>query len=70
MLLLVVDDRALELTRVDVAHDAYREVRLLEDERGHRRRLHALLQNVVELEQVLQLTLEISAHWRPRQRCG
>ena len=37
MLLGVVDDRALELGRVDVAHDTDRQVGLLEDERRRRR---------------------------------
>ena len=34
VLLLVVDDRALEVAREDVAHDAHRQVGLLEDEIG------------------------------------
>ena len=37
VLLLVVDDRALEVLGEDVAHDADREVGLLEDERRRRR---------------------------------
>ena len=59
VLLLVVDDRALEVLGEDVAHDAHRQVRLLEDQRRRRRRLDALLEDLVELEQVLQLALEI-----------
>ena len=61
VLLLVVDDRALELAGVDVAHDAHREVGLLEDQRRRLGVLDALLQHVVELEQVLQLALEVGA---------
>ena len=62
VLLLVVDDRTLEVLAEDVAHDTDREIRLLEDQRGRRRLPYALLEGFVELEQVLQLALEI----RPR----
>ena len=61
VLLLVVDDRALEVLGEDVAHDADRQVRLLEDERRRRRGLDALLEDLVELEEVLQLALEVLA---------
>ena len=61
MLLLVVDDRALEVGREDVAHDAHGEVGLLEDQRGRGRLLDALLQDLVELEEVLHLALEVGA---------
>ena len=59
VLLLVVDDRPLEVLGEDVAHDPHREVGLLED---HRRRLgvlHALHQHLVQLVQVEQLALEV-----------
>ena len=61
VLLGVVDDRALEVLGEDVAHDADREVGLLEDQRGRRGLLDALLEHLVELEQVLQLALEVRA---------
>src|SRR3954451_21447540 len=61
VLLLVVDDRALEVLGEDVAHDADRQVRLLEHERRRGRGLDALLEDLVELEQVLQLALEVLA---------
>ena len=60
-MLLVVDDRALEVLGEDVAHDAHREVGLLEDERGRLRVLDALDEHLVELEQVEQLALEVLA---------
>ena len=59
VLALVVDDRALEVLGEDVAHDADAEVGLLEDQGGRRGLLDALLEDLVELEQVLQLALEI-----------
>ena len=68
VLLLVVDDRALEVLGEDVAHDAHREVGLLEDQRGRLRGLDALLEDVVELEQVLQLALEIRPRGAVRRR--
>src|SRR5215213_4992574 len=61
VLLLVVDDRALEVLGEDVAHDADRQVGLLEHERPRGRGLHPLLEDLVELEQVLQLALEVLA---------
>ena len=61
VLLGIVDDRALELRRVDVAHDADRQVGLLEDERRCRRLRDALLEHLVQLEQVQQLALEVGA---------
>ena len=61
VLLGVVDDRALEVGGEDVAHDADRQVGLLEDERRRRRLLDALLQHLVELEQVCELALEVPA---------
>ncbi len=57
----VVDHGALEVLREDVAHDTDREVGLLEDERGRLGLPHALLEHLVELEQVLQLALEVLA---------
>src|SRR3954451_6643711 len=60
-LLLVVDDRALEMLGEDVAHDADREIGLLEDERRRGRGLDALLEDLVQLEEVLQLALEVLA---------
>ena len=57
--LRVVDDRALEVGGEDVAHDADRQVGLLEDERGRLGLVDALLEHLVELEQVLQLALEV-----------
>ena len=70
VLLLVVDERALEVGREDVAHDADREVGLLEDELRRGGLLDALLQDLVELEEVLQLALEVRRAWRPRRPCG
>ena len=68
MLLGVVDDRALEVRGEDVAHDADREVGLLEDQRRARvRLLDALLEHLVELEQVLQLALEVRARGAVRR---
>ena len=61
VLLGVVDDRLLEVLGEDVAHDADREVGLLEDHVGRGRLRDALLQHLVELEQVLQLALEVRA---------
>ena len=61
VLLLVVDDRLLEVGAEDVAHDAHRQIGLLEDHRGRRRVRDALLEDLVELEQVLQLALEVLA---------
>ena len=59
--LRVVDHRALEVGGEDVAHDADRQVGLLEDERGRLGLADALLEHLVELEQVLQLALEVRA---------
>ena len=67
MLLGVVDDRPLEVGGEDVAHDPHREVGLLEDERGRGRLLDALLQHLVELEQVGQLALEVGARGAVRR---
>ncbi len=61
MLLLLVDDRLLELAREDVARHSHREVGLLEDHRGRLRLLPALLEHVVQLVQVLDLALEVLA---------
>ena len=61
MLLGVVDDGALEVGGEDVAHDPDREVGLLEDEARRGRGLDALLEDLVQLEQVLQLALEVRA---------
>ncbi len=61
MLLGIVHDRALELGREHVAHDANREVGLLEDQRRRGRLFDALLEHLVELEQVQQLALQIGA---------
>ena len=61
VLLLVVDDRALEVRREDVAHDAHREVGLLEDEVRGERVLDAFDEHLVQLVQVLQLALEVLA---------
>ena len=67
VLLGVVDDRALEVLGEDVAHDADRQVGLLEDERGRLGLRDALLQHLVELEQVLQLALEVRARGAVRR---
>src|SRR5205807_5716662 len=61
VLLLVVDDRALEVSREDVAHDPHRQVRLLEHERRRRALLGPLLEDLVELVEVLDLPLEVLA---------
>ena len=61
VLLLVVDDRLLELAGEDVARHAHRQVRLLEDHLGRLRLLRALLEHVVELVEVLDLALEVLA---------
>ena len=61
VLLGVVDDRALERLGEDVAHDADREVGLLEDERRRRRLGDPLLEHLVQLEQIQQLALEVGA---------
>ena len=57
----VVDHGALEVLGEDVAHDADREVRLLEDERRGVGLLDAAVEHLVELEEVLQLALEVRA---------
>ena len=59
VLLLVVDDRPLEVLREDVPHDPYRQVRLLKDERRRGRLLHAAIEDLVELVQVLELAFEV-----------
>src|SRR4051812_37240532 len=59
VLLLVVDERALEVGGEDVAHDAHGEVGLLEDERRRGRLGDALVEDLVQLEEVLQLALEV-----------
>ena len=61
MLLGVVDDRPLERRGEDVAHDPHRQVGLLEDQRRRGGLLDALLEHLVELEQVQQLALEVGA---------
>ena len=61
VLLGVVDDRALEVRGEDVADDADRQVGLLEHERGRGGLRDALLQHLVELEQVGELALEVGA---------
>ena len=61
VLLLVVDDRALEVRGEDVAHDAHRQVGLLEDQVRGGRLLDALDEHLVQLVQVLQLALEVLA---------
>ena len=61
VLLLVVDDRALEVRGEDVAHDAHGQVGLLEDEIRRGGLLHALDEHLVELVQVLELALEVLA---------
>ena len=61
MLLGVVDHRALEVGGEDVAHDAHRQVGLLEDERRRMALGHALLQHLAELEQVDELALQVGA---------
>ena len=61
MLLLVVDDRAVELAGEDVARHAHRQVGLLEDHRRGGRLLGPLLEHVVQLVQVLDLALEVLA---------
>src|SRR5205814_1465629 len=68
VLLLVVDDGALELLAEDVAYDAHREVRLLEHHRRRLRLLHALLQHLVELVEVLDLALEVLGRGALRRR--
>ena len=59
VLLLVVDERALEVGAEDVAHDAHGEVGLLEDHRGRGGLGGALAEDLVELEEVLDLALEV-----------
>ena len=61
VLVRVVDDGALEVLGEDVAHDAHREVGLLEDERRRARLRDARLEHLVELEEVQQLALEVVA---------
>jgi hypothetical protein len=61
VLLGVVDHRALEVLGEDVAHHAHRQVGLLEDQARRGRRLDALVEDLVELEEVLQLALEVLA---------
>ena len=61
VLLGVIDDRALEFLGVDVAHDADREVGLLEDERRGAALRDSLLEHLVQLEQIQELALEIGA---------
>ena len=61
VLLGIVDDRALEVLGEDVAHDAHREVGLLEDEARRGRLRDALVEHLVQLEEVLQLALEVLA---------
>ena len=78
VLLLVVDDRALEVRGEDVAHDAHRQVGLLEDEIRGDRVLDAFAEHLVQLVQVLQLALEVlalgavrgGAHDHPAARRG
>src|SRR6185437_4086699 len=61
VLLLVVYDRALEVRREDVTHDAHGQVGLLKDQIRGGRVLDALDQHLVQLVQVLQLAFEILA---------
>ena len=61
MLLLVVDDRPLEMLREDVPDDPNGQVGLLEDHRWGLRFLHALHQHLVQLVQVEQLSFEVLA---------
>ena len=60
MLLLVVDHRAVELARVDVPHDADRQVRLLEHHRRRARLLDPALEHLVQPQEVLHLTLHVA----------
>jgi hypothetical protein len=62
VLLLVVDDRTLEVGGEDVPHDADRQVGLLEDERRGAGFLDALLQHLAELEQVEHLPFQVGPH--------
>ena len=61
ILLLVVDDRALEVLGEDVAHHPHRQVGLLEDEIRGDRILDAFAEYLVQLVQVLQLAFEVLA---------
>ena len=61
VLLLVVDDRALEVGREDVAHDTHRQVGLLEDQIRRLGLGHARHEHLVQLVQVLQLAFEVLA---------
>jgi hypothetical protein len=70
VLLGVVDHRALEVLGEDVAHDAHGQVGLLEDQARRGRGLHALVEDLVELEEVLQLALEVLALGAVGGRCG
>jgi hypothetical protein len=59
VLLLVVDDRGLELALQHVTQHAHREVGLLEDQRRRLDVLRAALEHLVELVQVVDLALEV-----------
>jgi hypothetical protein len=61
VLLSVVDDRLLELAGEDVPRHAHRQVGLLEHDCRRRDLPRALLKHVVELVEVLDLTLEVLA---------
>src|ERR1700683_3502212 len=61
VLLLIVDDRTLGVRGEDVAHDAHREIGLLEHQIRGRRILHAFVEHLVELVQVLELAFEVLA---------
>src|ERR1700733_12430189 len=61
MLLGIIDDRSLERRGEDVADDPHGQVGLLEHERRRRRLGDALLQDLVQLEQIQQLALEVGA---------
>jgi hypothetical protein len=68
VLLVVVDERALEVGGEDVAHHADREVGLLEDHRRGDGLVGPLLEHLVELVQVQQLALEVLARGALRRR--
>ena len=65
--LRLVDHGLLEVLGEDVAHDADRQVGLLEHERGRLGLAHPLLEHVVELEEVLQLALEVRSRGAVRR---
>jgi hypothetical protein len=70
VLLGVVDHGALEVLGEDVAHHAHGEVGLLEDQARAPAWSDALVEDLVELEEVLQLALEVLALGAVARPCG